>query len=45
LHPSRRDDLIELFGYGRFTMRISLDPTGAVYAQGRFEVVEPNLPR
>jgi len=38
-------DLIELFGYGRFTMRIYLDPAGTVYAQGRFEVVEPAVPR
>ncbi len=38
-------DLIELFGYGRFTMKIYLDPAGVVYAQGRFEVVEPALPR
>ena len=37
-------DLIELFGYGRFTMRIYLDPAGPVFAQGRFEVVEPDLP-
>ena len=37
-------DLIELFGYGRFTMRIYLDPAGPVYAQGRFEVVEPTVP-
>jgi hypothetical protein len=37
-------DLIELFGYGRFTMRIYLDPGGPVYAQGRFEVVEPAVP-
>lgn len=38
-------DLIELFGYGRFTMRIYLDPAGPVYAQGRFAVVEPAVPR
>lgn len=38
-------DLIQLFGYGRFTMRIYLDPAGPVYAQGRFEVVEPAVPR
>ena len=38
-------DLIELFGYGRFTMKITLDPAGPVYAQGRFEVAEPALPR
>ena len=38
-------DLIELFGYGRFTMRIYLDPAGPVYAHGRFEVVEPAVPR
>ena len=37
-------DIIELFGYGRFTMRIYLDPAGPVYAQGRFEVVEPTVP-
>jgi hypothetical protein len=37
-------DLIELFGYGRFTMRIYLDPAGPVYAQGRFEVVAPAVP-
>jgi len=37
-------DIIELFGYGRFTMRIYLDPAGPVYAQGRFEVVEPAVP-
>jgi hypothetical protein len=38
-------DLIALFGYGWFTMRIYLDPAGPVYAQGRFEVVEPAVPR
>jgi hypothetical protein len=38
-------ELIELFGYGRFTMQIYLDPAGPVYAQGRFEVVEPAVPR
>lgn len=44
-YATTTNDLIELFGYGRFTMRISLDPAGPVYAQGRFEVVEPNVPR
>ena len=36
--------LITGFGYGRFTMRIYLDPAGPVYAQGRFELVEPDVP-
>lgn len=44
-YATTTNDLIELFGYGRFTMKISLDPQGVVYAQGRFEVVEPDLPR
>ena len=44
-YETTTSDLIELFGYGRFTMKIYLDPAGAVYAQGRFEVVEPALPR
>lgn len=39
------EDIIELFGYGHFTMKIYLDPAGSVYAQGRFEVVEPGVPR
>ena len=43
-YSTTTNDLIELFGYGRFTMKISLDPAGPVYAQGRFEVVEPALP-
>ncbi|MGH2462121.1 MAG: hypothetical protein ACRDFZ_00670 [Candidatus Limnocylindria bacterium] len=38
-------NLIEAFGYGRFTMRIYLDPEGPVYAHGRFELVEPAVPR
>jgi hypothetical protein len=44
-YETTTNDLIQLFGYGRFTMKIYLDPAGAVYAQGRFEVVEPALPR
>ena len=44
-YETKTADLIELFGYGRFTMRIYLDPAGPVYAQGRFEVVEPAVPR
>jgi hypothetical protein len=44
-YETKTVDLIELFGYGRFTMKIYLDPAGPVYAQGRFEVVEPALPR
>lgn len=44
-YQTTTSDLIELFGYGRFTMKIYLDPAGSVYAQGRFEVVEPALPR
>ena len=44
-YETTTNDLIELFGYGRFTMRITLDPAGPVYAQGRFEVAEPALPR
>lgn len=39
------EDIIALFGYGRFTMKIYLDPAGAVYAQGRFEVPAPTVPR
>jgi hypothetical protein len=41
----RADDLIRAFGYGRFIMRISLSADGAVYAQGRFELVEPSVPQ
>jgi hypothetical protein len=44
-YETTTNDLIQLFGYGWFTMKIYLDPAGAVYAQGRFEVVEPALPR
>lgn len=44
-YETTTNDLIVLFGYGRFTMKIYLDPAGPVYAQGRFEVVEPALPR
>lgn len=39
------DEVISLFGYGRFTMKIYLDPDGEVYAQGRFELVDPGIPR
>lgn len=44
-YETRTADLIQLFGYGRFTMKIYLAPDGPVYAQGRFEVAEPELPR
>ncbi len=44
-YETTTSDLIQLFGYGRFTMKMYLDPAGEVYAQGRFEVVEPALPR
>ena len=43
-YETTTNDLIELFGYGRFTMKMYLDPAGPVYAQGRFEVAEPALP-
>ena len=39
------DEVIALFGYGRFTMRIYLDPNGEVYAQGRFDLVDPRIPQ
>ncbi len=38
-------NMISGFGYGRFTMKISLDPAGAVYAQGQFELVDPTVPQ
>ena len=38
-------DMMALFGYGRFVMRIYLDPQGPIYAQGRFHLVEPGLPK
>lgn len=44
-YKTTTNDMIELFGYGRFTMKIYLDPAGAVYAQGRFEIVEPSVPQ
>ena len=44
-YKTTTNDMIELFGYGRFTMKIYLDPAGPVYAQGRFEIVEPSLPQ
>ena len=44
-YKTTTNDMIELFGYGRFTMKIYLDPGGAVYAQGRFEIVEPSVPQ
>jgi hypothetical protein len=37
-------NMIAGFGYGRFTMKIYLQPEGAVYAQGRFELVDPAVP-
>ncbi len=44
-YKTTTNDMIELFGYGRFTMKIYLDPAGPVYAQGRFEIVEPSVPQ
>jgi hypothetical protein len=37
--------MIDGFGYGWFTMTIHLDPAGPVYAQGRFELVDPVPPQ
>jgi hypothetical protein len=37
-------NLFEGFGYGWFTMRISLAADGPVYAQGRFQLVDPAVP-
>jgi hypothetical protein len=38
-------NMIAGFGYGWFTMSIRLDPAGPVYAQGRFELVDPTVPQ
>ena len=38
-------NMIAGFGYGRFTMKIYLQPEGAVYAQGGFELVDPVVPQ
>ncbi|HJT63734.1 MAG TPA: hypothetical protein VJ839_03080 [Candidatus Limnocylindria bacterium] len=37
-------NMIAGFGYGWFTMKIYLQPEGAVYAQGRFEIIDPAAP-
>jgi len=44
-YETTTNDMIQLFGYGRFTLKIYLDPTGPVYAQGRFEIVKPAVPQ
>ncbi|HEY7738844.1 MAG TPA: hypothetical protein VIC63_07465 [Candidatus Limnocylindria bacterium] len=43
-YATTTNDMVELFGYGQFTMKIYLDPVGAVYARGRFEIVDPGIP-
>jgi hypothetical protein len=37
--------LIEGFGYGWFTMTIQLAPDGPIYAEGRFELIDPRVPQ
>lgn len=43
-YATTTNDMVQLFGYGQFTMKIYLDPAGAVYARGRFEIVDPGIP-
>jgi hypothetical protein len=43
-YATTTNDMVELFGYGQFTMKIYLGPEGAVYARGRFEIVDPGIP-
>jgi hypothetical protein len=43
-YATTTSDMIQLFGYGQFTMKIYLDPAGPVYARGRFEIVDPGVP-
>jgi hypothetical protein len=37
--------MIEGFGYGWFTMTIQLAPDGPIYAEGRFELIDPTVPQ
>jgi hypothetical protein len=39
------EKMIEGFGYGWFTMRIQLAADGPVYAEGRFELIDPTVPQ
>lgn len=43
-YETTTNDMVELFGYGPFTMKIYLAPEGPVYARGRFEIVDPGIP-
>ena len=43
-YATTTNDMAELFGYGQFAMEIYLDPEGPLYARGRFEIVNPNVP-
>ena len=38
-------NMIAGFGYGWFTMTIHLAPDGPIYAQGRFELIDPIVPQ
>jgi hypothetical protein len=43
-YATTTNDMVQLFGFGQFTMKIYLDPAGAVYARGRYEIVDPGIP-
>jgi hypothetical protein len=39
------DAMIDGFGYGWFTMTIQLAADGPIYAEGRFELIDPTVPQ